>query len=149
MKLTQETISDLKHVKPELNRSVQRKEKESVAISARIDDVATLGSTYNKQVMEHHANLEKLDEELSIEHANRAKAEKSHSFLKIRRTLKILVPGLSKLVRTLPHKLNSTRSVKENLKRSTLPMKVPWQLSDKKHNNTKRNAELAEQLYCY
>ena len=149
MKLTQETISDLKHVKPELNRSVQRKEKESVAISARIDDVATLGSAYNKQVMEHHANLEKLDEELSIEHANRAKAEKSHSFLKIRRTLKILVPGLSKLVRTLPHKLNSTRSVKENLKRSTLPMKVPWQLSDKKHNNTKRNAELAEQLYCY
>ena len=99
--------------------------------------------------MEHHANLEKLDEELSIEHANRAKAEKSHFFLKIRRTLKILVPGLSKLVLTLPHKLNSTRSVKENLKRSTLPMKVPWQLSDKKHNNTKRNADLAEQLYCY
>ena len=84
MKLTQETISNLKHVKPELNRSVQRKEKESVAISARIDDVTTLGSTYNKQFMEHHANLEKLDEELSIEHANRAKAEKSHSFLKIR-----------------------------------------------------------------
>ena len=138
----------MKHVKPELNRSVQRKEKESVAISARIDDVATLGSAYNKQVMEHHANLEKLDEELSIEHANRAKAEKSHSFLKIRRTLKILVPGLSKLVLTLPHKLNSTRSVKENLKRSTLPMKVPWQLSDKKHNNTKRNADLAEQLNC-
>ena len=32
--------------------------------------------------MEHHANLEKHDEELSIEHAYRAKAEKSRSFLK-------------------------------------------------------------------
>ena len=82
--------------------------------------------------------MEKLDEELSIEHANRAKAEKSHSFLKIRRTLKILDPGLRKLLLTLPPKLNSTRSVKENwlalrvnLKRSILPMKVPWLLSDK------------------
>ena len=54
----------------------------------------------------------------------------SRSFLKIRRTLKILDPGLRKLVLTLPPKLNSTRSVKEYSKRSTLPMKLPWLHSD-------------------
>ena len=78
-KLTQKTNTVLKYVKPELNQSVQTKEKEFVATSAKIDDVATLGSKYNKQVMEHRANFKKLDEELSIDHANRAKAEKSRS----------------------------------------------------------------------
>merc|ERR1712004_565981 len=82
LKLTQETISDLERVKSELNQSVQRKEKESAAISAKIDDEATLGSKYNKQVKELQARLEELDEELSIERANRAKAEKSRSILK-------------------------------------------------------------------
>merc|ERR1711963_1286065 len=36
LKLTQETISDLERVKQELNQSVQRKEKEAAAISAKI-----------------------------------------------------------------------------------------------------------------
>merc|ERR1719432_441700 len=40
LKLTQETISDLERVKSELNQSVQRKEKESSALSAKIDDEA-------------------------------------------------------------------------------------------------------------
>merc|ERR1712045_432089 len=82
LKLTQETISDLERVKQELNQSVQRKEKESAAIAAKIDDEATLGSKYNKQVKELQARLEELDEELLIERANRAKAEKSRSILK-------------------------------------------------------------------
>merc|ERR1712012_799811 len=38
LKLTQETISDLERVKQELNQSVQRKEKEAAAISAKIED---------------------------------------------------------------------------------------------------------------
>merc|ERR1719412_2046685 len=61
LKLTQETISDLERVKSELNQSVQRKEKESAAISAKIEDEATLGSKYNKQVKELQARLEELD----------------------------------------------------------------------------------------
>ena len=82
LKLTQETISDLERVKQELNQSVQRKEKEAAAISAKIEDEATLGSKYNKQIKELQARLEELDEELAIERANRAKAEKSRAILK-------------------------------------------------------------------
>merc|ERR1712088_713015 len=82
LKLTQETISDLERVKQELNQSVQRKEKESAAIGAKIEDESTLGSKYNKQTKELQARLEELDEELAIERANRAKAEKSRSVLK-------------------------------------------------------------------
>merc|ERR1712213_53955 len=82
LKLTQETISDLERVKQELNQSVQRKEKEAAAISAKIEDEATLGSKYNKQIKELQTRLEELDEELAIERANRAKAEKSRAILK-------------------------------------------------------------------
>merc|ERR1711981_687364 len=82
LKLTQETISDLERVKNELNQSAQRKEKEAAAIAAKIEDEATLGSKYNKQVKELQGRLEELDEELCIERTNRAKAEKSRSILK-------------------------------------------------------------------
>merc|ERR1739844_890712 len=82
LKLTQETISDLDRVKAELSQSVQRKEKESAAIAAKIEDEATLGSKYNKQIKELQARLEELDEELAIERGNRAKAEKSRAMLK-------------------------------------------------------------------
>merc|ERR1719195_2073559 len=82
LKLTQETISDLDRVKAELNQAVQRKEKESAALAAKIEDEATLGSKYNKQVKELQGRLEELDEELCIERTNRAKAEKSRAILK-------------------------------------------------------------------
>merc|ERR1711988_1485794 len=82
LKLTQETISDLDRVKAELNQAAQRKEKEAAAIAAKIEDESTLGSKYNKQVKELQARLEELDEELAIERANRAKAEKSRAILK-------------------------------------------------------------------
>ena len=62
--------------------SVQRKEKEAAAIGAKIEDEATLGSKYSKQTKELQSRLEELDEELSIERGNRAKAEKSRAMLK-------------------------------------------------------------------
>merc|ERR1712214_205180 len=82
LKLTQETVSDLERMKAELTQSVQRKEKEAAAIGAKIEDEATLGSKYSKQTKELQSRLEELDEELSIERNNRAKAEKSRSILK-------------------------------------------------------------------
>merc|ERR1712088_320015 len=82
LKLTQETISDLDRVKAELSQSVQRKEQASAAIAAKIEDEATLGSKYNKQIKELQARLEELDEELNVERGNRAKAEKSRTMLK-------------------------------------------------------------------
>merc|ERR1712179_821978 len=82
LKLTQETVSDLERMKAELTQSVQRKEKESAAIGAKIEDEATLGSKYSKQTKELQSRLEELDEELSVERGNRAKAEKSRAMLK-------------------------------------------------------------------
>merc|ERR1712168_504380 len=82
LKLTQEAVSDLERVRAELNQSVARKEKEYSALSAKIEDEASLGSKYTKQIKELQSRLEELDEELSIERGNRAKAEKSRSMLK-------------------------------------------------------------------
>merc|ERR1711937_1087986 len=82
LKLTQEAVSDLERVRAELNQSVARKEKEYSALSAKIEDEASLGSKYTKQIKELQSGLEELDEELSIERGNRAKAEKSRSMLK-------------------------------------------------------------------
>merc|ERR1712200_374057 len=58
LKLTQEAVSDLERIKAELSQALARKEKEFSAVGATID------------------------EELSLERGNRAKAEKSRSLLK-------------------------------------------------------------------
>merc|ERR1712240_253163 len=82
VKLTQEAISDLERVKAELLGGVSRKEKEASALSAKIDDEATLAAKYAKQAKELMARIEELDEELNVERGNRAKAEKSRTMLK-------------------------------------------------------------------
>merc|ERR1712240_241167 len=82
LKLTQEAVSDLERVKSELSGTWARKEKEGSALSAKIDDEATLASKYAKQAKELMARLEELDEELNIERGSRAKAEKSRTMLK-------------------------------------------------------------------
>merc|ERR1711936_1016021 len=81
LKLTQEAVSDLERVKSELIGAMQRKDKEIASVSAKIDDEATLGAKYAKQVKELQGRLEELDEELTIERANRAKAEKNRATL--------------------------------------------------------------------
>merc|ERR1712002_943634 len=82
LKLTQEAVADLERVKAELSGGVARKEKEGSALSAKIDDEATLASKYAKQAKELMARIEELDEELNVERGNRAKAEKSRTMLK-------------------------------------------------------------------
>jgi len=82
LKLTQEAVSDLERVKAELAQSLARKEKEWSALGAKIEDEASLGSKYSKQIKELQSRLEELDEELALERTNRAKAEKSRSMLK-------------------------------------------------------------------
>merc|ERR1712241_1394142 len=81
LKLTQEAVSDLERVKNEISQTIQRKDKEITSLSAKIEDEATLGSKYQKQVKELQSRLEELDEELVIERQNRAKAEKNRSTL--------------------------------------------------------------------
>merc|ERR1712130_561207 len=52
LKLTQEAVSDLERIKADLAAALQRKEKELMSMSAKIEDEGTLGSKYNKQVKE-------------------------------------------------------------------------------------------------
>merc|ERR1712079_703068 len=81
LKLTQEAVSDLERIEGEINGAVQRKEKEFSSLLAKIEDEQTLGGKYAKQVKELQSRLEELDEELTIERANRAKAEKNRATL--------------------------------------------------------------------
>merc|ERR1712223_1640982 len=81
LKLTQEAVADLERIKSELGQTVQRKEKELSSMGAKIEDEQTLGSKYSRQIKELQGRLEELDEELVIERANRAKAEKNRSLL--------------------------------------------------------------------
>merc|ERR1739844_200046 len=81
LKLTQEAISDLERVKSELIGAMQRKDKEIASVSAKIDDEATLGAKYVKQVKVFFVFFVVLDEELTIERSNRAKAEKNRATL--------------------------------------------------------------------
>merc|ERR1712110_413461 len=74
-------VSDLERVKSELNQTIQRNEKEIASMSAKIDDEGTLGSKYSRQVKELQSRLEELDEELTVERQNRARAEKNRSTL--------------------------------------------------------------------
>jgi myosin heavy chain 6/7 len=71
----------LERIKSELTQTIQRKDKEVTSMSAKIEDEQTLGSKYQKQVKELSSRLEELDEELTIERQNRAKAEKNRSTL--------------------------------------------------------------------
>merc|ERR1739844_800541 len=81
LKLTQEAVSDLERIKSELGQTVQRKEKETASMGAKIEDEQTLGSKYSKQIKELQTRLEELDEGLTIERSSRAKAEKNRSLL--------------------------------------------------------------------
>merc|ERR1712165_391948 len=81
LKLTQEAVSDLERVKSELVGAMQRKDKEIASVSSKIDDEATLGAKYAKQIKELQTRLEELDEELCLERQNRGKAEKNRSLL--------------------------------------------------------------------
>merc|ERR1712121_551068 len=69
-------------VKGELQGGAAGKDKEGSALSAKIDDEATLAAKYAKQAKELMARIEELDEELNVERGNRAKAEKSRTMLK-------------------------------------------------------------------
>merc|ERR1712123_227232 len=78
----EDKCNHLSRVKGKLEQALDEAEKEGSALGAKIDDEATLASKYAKQAKELLARLEELDEELCVERANRAKAEKSRTMLK-------------------------------------------------------------------
>merc|ERR1711884_380785 len=149
LKLTQEAVSDLERVKSELVGAMQRKDKEIASVSSKIDDEATLGAKYAKQVKELQGRLEELDEELTIERANRAKAEKNRA-------------TLSRDIGDLAEKLedagnNAATQIELNKKREAELAKLKGELDEsniahegtlaalrQKHNNNM--AEMGEQI---
>merc|ERR1712088_609479 len=138
LKLTQEAVSDLDRIKADLAAGLQRKEKELMSMSAKIEDEGTLGSKYNKQ-----------DEELHIERQNRAKAEKNRT-------------TLSRDIQDLGGRLeeagsNTSTQIELNNKREAELLKLKGELEEaniahegtlaalrQKHNNTM--AEMGEQI---
>merc|ERR1712079_120195 len=149
LKLTQEAVSDLERVKNEISQTIQRKDKEITSLSAKIEDEATLGSKYQKQVKELQSRLEELDEELVIERQNRAKADKNRS-------------TLSRDIGDLAEKLedagnNTATQIELNKKRESELAKLKAELDEsniahegtlaalrQKHNNNM--AEMGEQI---
>merc|ERR1712001_596613 len=118
-------------------------------MSAKIDDEQTLGAKYVKQVKELQGRLEELDEELAVERANRAKAEKNRSLL-------------SRDIEDLAEKLedagnNTATQIEPNKKREAELAKLKGELDEsniahegtlaalrQKHNNNM--AEMGEQI---
>merc|ERR1711992_226771 len=149
LKLTQEAVSDLERVKSELVGAMQRKDKEIASVSSKIDDEQTLGAKYAKQVKDLQGRLEELDEELTIERANRAKAEKNRA-------------TLSRDIGDLAEKLedagnNTATQIELNKKREAELAKLKGELDEsniahegtlaalrQKHNNNM--AEMGEQI---
>merc|ERR1712212_1464461 len=149
LKLTQEAVSDLDRIKADLAAGLQRKEKELMSMSAKIEDEGTLGSKYNKQVKELQSRIEELDEELHIERQNRAKAEKNRT-------------TLSRDIQDLGGRLeeagsNTSTQIELNKKREAELLKLKGELEEaniahegtlaalrQKHNNTM--AEMGEQI---
>merc|ERR1719295_658836 len=149
LKLTQEPGSDLDRIKADLAAALQRKEKELMSMSAKIEDEGTLGSKYNKQVKELQSRIEELDEELHIERQNRAKAEKNRT-------------TLSRDIQDLGGRLeeagsNTSTQIELNKKREAELLKLKGELEEaniahegtlaalrQKHNNTM--AEMGEQI---
>merc|ERR1719447_1144560 len=149
LKLTQEAVMDLERIKAELGAALQRKEKEMASMAAKIEDEGTLGSKYSKQVKELQCRTEELDEELFIERANRAKAEKNRTVL-------------SRDIQDLGGRLeeagsNTSTQIELNKKREAELMKLKAELEEaniahegilaalrQKHNNTM--SEMGEQI---
>merc|ERR1712198_540863 len=149
LKLTQEAVADLERIKADLAAALQRKEKELMSMSAKIEDEGTLGSKYNKQIKELQGRIDELDEELFIERANRAKAEKNRTVL-------------SRDIQDLGGRLeeagsNTSTQIELNKKREAELMKLKSELEEaniqhegtlaamrSKHNNTM--AEMGENI---
>jgi len=81
LKLTQETVTALEHVKANLGQNNMRKEKECSSMGAKIEDEKTLGMKYARQLKELKSRIDELEEEIIVERQHRGKAEKNRAIL--------------------------------------------------------------------
>merc|ERR1712130_947877 len=149
----EDRCNHLSKVKGKLEQSLDEcedsLEREMASMAAKIEDEGTLGSKYSKQVKELQCRTEELDEELFIERANRAKAEKNRTVL-------------SRDIQDLGGRLeeagsNTSTQIELNKKREAELLKLKGELEEaniahegtlaalrQKHNNTM--AEMGEQI---
>ena len=78
LKLTQETVTSLEHVKANLGQTSMRKEKEVSSMAAKIEDEKTLGMKYARQLKELKGRIDELEEELVVERQHRAKVRSKY-----------------------------------------------------------------------
>ena len=118
-------------------------------MQAKIEDEATLGGKYGKQVKELTTRIDELDEELHMERQNRAKAEKNRGLLS--RDIQDLGSRLEEAGSNTATQieLNKKRetellSLKQELEEASISQEGTLAALRQKHNNTM--AEMGEQM---
>merc|ERR1711962_511348 len=70
------TLDDLESAKREMEGLIGRREKDSTALAAKLEDEQNIVAKLMKGIKEHQGRVEELEEELEAERQARSKAEK-------------------------------------------------------------------------
>merc|ERR1719381_422996 len=81
LRMAQETVNDLEGAKREMEGLIGRREKDSTALAAKLEDEQNIVAKLMKGIKEHQGRVEELEEELEAERQARSKAEKQRSDL--------------------------------------------------------------------
>merc|ERR1719464_2705106 len=124
-------------------------EKEISSIGAKIKDEQTLASKYSKQVKELNTRVDELDEEISIERNNRAKAEKNRALLSrdledIGTCLEQAGSNTSTQIELNKKRESELAKLKSDLEESNIGHEGTLAALRQKHNNSM--SELGEQI---
>merc|ERR1719385_387563 len=81
LRMAQEAVNDLEGAKREMEGLIGRREKDSTALAAKLEDEQNIVAKLMKGIKEHQGRVEELEEELEAERQARSKAEKQRSDL--------------------------------------------------------------------
>merc|ERR1712180_229478 len=76
LRMAQEAVNDLEGAKREMEGLIGRREKDSTALAAKLEDEQNIVAKLMKGIKEHQGRVEELEEELEAERQARAKAER-------------------------------------------------------------------------
>merc|ERR1712033_80189 len=79
--MAQEAVNDLEGAKREMEGLIGRREKDSTALAAKLEDEQSIVAKLMKAIKEHQGRVEEMEEELEAERQARSKAEKQRSDL--------------------------------------------------------------------
>nr|XP_053645280.1 myosin heavy chain, muscle-like [Cherax quadricarinatus] len=81
LKLTQEIVSELERSRKDLEDTVQRKDKEIVELTSKLEEEHGIISKYSRQIKDHQTHIENLERELIDERHARTNAEQAKTRL--------------------------------------------------------------------